>query len=188
MKRIVVFASGSGSNAENIYNKTQDKLEITGIFTNNPNAGVIERANRLGIPIFIFKKSELTNLESNLYNNLNAVGFDLVVLAGFLLKIPDELIEYSNNRIINIHPSLLPKYGGKGMYGDNVHRAVLANQEHESGITVHWVNNEYDKGNIISQHSTRVFPEDNIDTLASRIHDLEYEYFPKTIIHLLSEL
>lgn len=188
MKKIAVFASGSGSNAENIFNKTSNQLEITGIFTNNPKAGVIERANRLGIPIFIFKKSELTEPSSDLYKNLKNVGFDLIVLAGFLLKIPDELIQYSNNRIINIHPSLLPKYGGKGMYGDNVHRAVIENNEVESGITIHWVNNEYDKGNIISQHQTKVFVDDDIKSLSSRIHDLEYEYFPKTILHLLSEL
>ena len=188
MKRIVIFASGSGSNAENIFIKTRNELEITGIFTNNPNAGVIERANRLGIPIFIFTKRELLDLDSNLYKNLDSVGFDLIVLAGFLLKIPDQLIKYSNNGIINIHPSLLPKYGGKGMYGENVHRAVIENQENESGVTIHWVNNEYDKGNIISQHSTPVFQEDTIETLSTRIHDLEYEFFPKTIIHLLSEL
>ncbi len=186
MKKIVIFASGSGSNAENIFNKTKDKIEITGIFTNNPNAGVIDRANRLKIPVFIFQKNELTDINSILYSTLSTIGYDLIVLAGFLLKIPDELIQFSNNRIINIHPSLLPKYGGKGMYGDNVHNAVIHNKESESGITIHWVNNEYDKGAIINQYKIIVTPEDSVETLSIRIHKLEYEYFPKTIIHLLT--
>ena len=186
MKKIVIFASGSGSNAENIFNKTKDKIEISGIFTNNPNAGVIDRANRLGIPIISFQKSELTDKNSNLYSALSSIGYDLIVLAGFLLKIPEELIQFSNNRIINIHPSLLPKFGGKGMYGDNVHNAVIQNKESESGITIHWVNNEYDKGAIINQYKTTVTTDDTVETLSSRIHELEYEYFPKTIIHLLT--
>jgi len=188
MKRVVIFASGSGSNAENIFNQTKEKITITGIFTNKTTAGVIDRANRLGIPVFTFTKNELNEVNSRLYKKLSSVGFDLIVLAGFLLKVPNELIKFSNNRIINIHPSLLPKYGGKGMYGNNVHRAVIENQEGESGITIHWVNGEYDEGNIICQHRTSVFPDDNIESLSSRIHELEYQYFPKTIINLLSEL
>ncbi len=145
MTRIAIFASGSGSNAENIFNyfKENDGVEISMILTNNPNAFVIERANKLNLSCHIFSKTEFLTKDS-IVNLLTTAKIDLIVLAGFLLKIPENLIKAYPNKIINIHPALLPKFGGKGMYGDNVHKAVVANHEKESGITIHYVNENYD--------------------------------------------
>jgi len=188
MIRIAIFASGSGSNAENIYNyfKDNNSVEISLILTNNSKAFVIERAQNLAVKSHIFSKSDFSNTNSVL-SILEENKIDLVVLAGFLLKIPENLIKAYPNKIVNIHPALLPKYGGKGMYGDNVHKAVVAANETESGITIHFVNENYDEGKIIFQAKCPVLENDTFETVASKIHALEYEHFPKIIDTLIKE-
>ena len=151
---------------------------------NNPQAGVLQRAKRLEIPSLVFNRQAFYNSEVIL-NILKNYQPDLIVLAGFLWKVPPYLTETNPDKIINIHPSLLPKYGGKGMYGIRVHQAVIDHHETESGITIHYVNEHYDEGNIIFQAKTTVLPTDTPETLAEKIHSLEYQYFPKTIEKLL---
>lgn len=182
MKKIVIFASGSGSNAERIYEYFTDnqEVEVSLILSNNPQAGVLDRAKRLKIPYIVFDRISFykTDFIKNLIKEINP---DAIILAGFLWKFPENIIIDFPNKIINIHPSLLPKYGGKGMYGMNVHRAVIENAENQSGITIHFVNEHYDEGKIIAQYRTEILPEDTAETLAQKIHLLEYEHFPKTI-------
>ncbi|MBL4668508.1 MAG: phosphoribosylglycinamide formyltransferase [Flavobacteriales bacterium] len=186
MTRIAIFASGSGSNAENTTNyfNKNSTVEVSLILTNNPNAFVIERAKKLGIQSLVFTKSDFLE-NGTILQKLKENKINLVVLAGFLLKIPENLIKEFPNKIINIHPALLPKYGGKGMYGNNVHKAVVKNKESESGITIHYVNEHYDEGEIIFQAKCPVLPTDNHSDVASKIHKLEYEHFPKTIDFIL---
>ncbi len=187
MKNIVIFASGSGSNAENIYNyiKDNNEINISLIVTNNKNAYVIERAKKLNIPCEIITKLQFKDRDFVL-NILKKYNTDLIVLAGFLLLIPEYLInEY---KIINIHPALLPNYGGKGMYGDNVHKAVIENKENESGITIHFVNNKYDDGKIIFQAKCKILQQDTFETLAEKIHTLEYKHFPHVIVEVANTL
>lgn len=185
-KRIAIFASGSGSNAENIYNyfKGNSELEISLILTNNAEAKVIERATRLNIAIEIFDRNTFYQT-TKIVDLLKNKQIDLVVLAGFLWLIPEQLVKAFPDKIINIHPALLPKYGGKGMYGDKVHETVIANHEKESGITIHFVNERYDEGNIIFQAKCEVLPTDNSSDLAQKIHSLEYQHFPVVIARLL---
>jgi phosphoribosylglycinamide formyltransferase-1 len=187
MKHIVIFASGSGSNAEVIINNLHgSSLIVDRIYCNNPKAGVIERAERHQIPVCLISKEDWINQnESNWYETLQNDRPDLIVLAGFLWKIPAFLIEYFPKKIINLHPSLLPKYGGKGMYGMNVHQAVLDNNEITTGITIHFVNSEYDEGGIIFQAEMYVSPSKTADSIAQRIHVLEHEHFSKVIMSLL---
>lgn len=184
MKKIAIFASGSGSNAENIANyfKGNENLNIECIYSNKPDAYVLERAKKLHIPTFVFSRDEFYNSESVL-NSLKGYGVDVVVLAGFLWLIPQNIID--NFPVINIHPALLPKYGGKGMYGQKVHEAVVANGEKESGITIHYVNSKYDEGQVIFQAKCPVLPSDTSDEVASKVHELEYSYFPKVIEDIL---
>jgi phosphoribosylglycinamide formyltransferase-1 len=185
MKKIVVFASGSGTNAENIikYFKGSAIGEVVGVYTNNANAGVIDRAKNNAVPVTIFTKSEL--YESELLQNINAIQPDLIVLAGFLLKFPDAIIEAYPDKIINIHPALLPKYGGKGMYGMHVHRAIVENKEKETGITIHYVNENYDEGATIFQKQVTVLGTDTPEIVAEKIHELEQKYFPGVVEDLL---
>lgn len=186
IKRIAIFASGSGSNAENIYNyfKKNSVIKISLILTNNPNAKVIERAERLGVEYIVFDR--IGFYESHkIIELLSAEKIDLIVLAGFLWMIPADLIKAFPNKIVNIHPALLPKYGGKGMYGDKIHQAVIENKETESGITIHLVNENYDEGKIIFQAKCSILPTDKSEDLAKKIHALEYEHFPKVIEKLL---
>ena len=187
MKKIVIFASGSGTNAENIYNYFQNykDISIDSIFTNNPKAGVIERAERLKIPCYVFNRDDFVKTDVVL-NRLNESSPDLIVLAGFLWLVPEKIIDAFENKIINIHPALLPKFGGKGMYGDRVHEAVIEADEKESGITIHWVNKHYDEGKTIVQEKVLIEKGETPDSLAEKIHDLEYEYFPKAIHDLLN--
>jgi len=187
MKKIVIFASGSGTNAENImqYFENKDIATVVAVFTNNPNAKVIERAKNFQVPSEIFSKEELS--ESKVLQKLNCFAPDLIVLAGFLLKLPKSMIESYPNTIINIHPALLPKYGGKGMYGMNVHQAVVENQEKETGITIHFVNENYDEGNIIFQKAVPLTATDSPKTVAEKIHKLEQENFPKVIDKLIND-
>jgi phosphoribosylglycinamide formyltransferase-1 len=186
MNKIVIFASGSGTNAENIiqYFKTKDVATIAAVFTNNPIAKVIERADNLQVSTEIFSKAEL--FESKVLQKLNAIQPDLIVLAGFLLKLPPAIVEAYPNKIINIHPALLPKYGGKGMYGMNVHKAVVENKEKETGITIHFVNENYDEGNIIFQKKVALLLSDTPEVVAEKIHELEQKYFPRVIEKLLT--
>ena len=187
MANVVLFASGSGSNVENIvtFFKNDNSVNITHILTNNPDAYVIERANKLGIPFKVFTRRELK--DNTILDFLNNNKTDLIVLAGFLWLMPPDIINAFRNRIINIHPALLPKYGGKGMYGNRVHEAVIKNKEKESGITIHYVNENYDEGNIIFQAKCEVLPQDSPDDVAQKVHKLEYEYYPRIIKKLLEQ-
>ncbi|NQW36796.1 MAG: phosphoribosylglycinamide formyltransferase [Flavobacteriales bacterium] len=185
MKHLVIFASGSGSNAENIANyfEANNNVKIDLIATNKADAGVIERAKRLNTPFTIFNKTEL--MAGDLLKIEAVKKADLIILAGFLLKIPSHLIAAFPQKIINIHPALLPKYGGKGMFGDFVHQSVIENNEKESGITIHYVNENYDEGTTIFQKSFPLDADETAESLAQKIHKLEYQYFPKVIDQLL---
>jgi len=187
MKKIVLFASGSGSNAENIIKHFKETkiAEVVSVFTNNPNAKVIERAKNHQIPVEIFSKNEL--LERNVLQKIQKIDPDLIVLAGFLLKFPENIIELYPNKIINIHPALLPNYGGKGMYGIHIHRAIVNNKEKETGISIHYVNEHYDEGAIIFQANVALTDQDTPETVAEKIHELEQKHFPEIIQRLLSE-
>jgi len=182
METLGVFASGSGSNAENIIKYFQNKpgIRVSCICTNNPDAFVIQRAKSLHIPLLVFSREDFYHTEK-VVNYLNENKITWIVLAGFLWLVPGYLIDRFPNRIINIHPALLPKYGGKGMYGQHVHKAVIDNGETFSGITIHYVNHEYDRGSIIFQAQCLVEADDTPDSLAERVHRLEYEHFPVVI-------
>ena len=183
---ILIFASGNGSNAENIITYFQNKaIDINWmIITNNSNAGVIQRSIKMGIPFLVFNKKDF--YENMFLKKISLINPKLIILAGFLLKIPENLIKKFNNKIINIHPSLLPKYGGKGMYGMNVHNEVIKNREAESGISIHYVNNQYEKGKIIFQKSTKIIYPSNAENLSKKIHELEMKYFPEIIEKLIN--
>jgi len=185
LKKIIIFASGSGSNAEKIADYFKDKniLQITRIYCNNPEAGVIERAERLHIPCRVFSREEYKS--GQILQEMLLDAPDLVVLAGFLWLIPAAFVEAFPNQIINLHPALLPKYGGKGMYGHFVHDAVVANKEKESGITIHYVNEHYDEGNVIFQSSFEVLPKDTAEDVAKKGQVLEHRDFPQVIEKLL---
>tara|TARA_R110000868_G_scaffold31152_1_gene114323 strand:+ start:138 stop:701 length:564 start_codon:yes stop_codon:yes gene_type:complete len=187
MKKIVVFASGSGTNAENIikYFKENESGTVVAVFTNNSKAMVVERASKYEVPTEVFSKEDL--FEGKVLQKITAIQPDLIVLAGFLLKFPENIIHAYPNKIINIHPALLPKYGGKGMYGMNVHRAVVENRESETGITIHYVNEHYDEGGIIFQKKVTVLGTDTSEVVAEKIHDLEQRYFPEVIVDLLKK-
>lgn len=185
MKRIVIFASGSGSNAENIikyFNSTKTAI-VTHVLSNNQRAKVFDRCERLNIDASLFDKESFTK-DDTVLNFLQAEA-DIIVLAGFLWRIPSKIVEAFPNKIINIHPALLPKYGGKGMYGMNVHNAVKENNETETGVTIHYVNENYDEGAIISQVKTSISSEDTPETIAQKVHELEYEHFPKVIEEII---
>ena len=180
--RIALFASGSGSNAENIvhYFSHNPGFSFPLIISNKPDAFIHSRAKQLNIPSFTFSREDFTDGEKIL-SLLELYNIDCIVLAGFLLKIPQSLILAFPQKIINIHPALLPKHGGKGMYGMKVHQAVSETGDTESGITIHYVNANYDEGSIIFQTTCPVFPSDTPETIAEKVHALEYEYFPKVI-------
>jgi len=186
MKKIAIFASGSGSNAENIarYFDGKNKVEIVLILANKPDAYVLERARNLNIPSFVFTKKEMDN-SSVVLDALKSSGAEWIVLAGFLLKVPQNLLAAFPNRIVNIHPALLPRFGGKGMYGDRVHQSVVESGEKESGITIHFVNEHYDEGAVIFQARCEVLPTDTADDVASKVHALEYAHFPQVIEQLI---
>lgn len=186
MYKIAIFASGSGSNAENIvlYFKDKPIAEVGLILANKADAFVLERAKKIGVESAVFSSEQLKSGE--LVDLLKDKGIDFIVLAGFLLKIPENLIAAFPNKIINIHPALLPKYGGKGMYGDAVHKAVVANREKESGITIHYVNEHYDEGAIIFQAKCKISETDSYEDVANKIHQLEYEHFPRAIEGVLA--
>ncbi|MVM40257.1 phosphoribosylglycinamide formyltransferase [Spirosoma sp. HMF3257] len=191
MKRIVLFASGSGSNAEKIaeYFADNTDVEISLIVSNNPKAGVIERARRgfgqrLHIPVLLFDRTTFYNT-SRITQLLLNQNIDLIVLAGFMWLMPSELVRAFPNKIINIHPALLPKFGGKGMYGHFVHEAVVAARETESGITIHYVNEHYDEGQIIFQARCPVATTDTPDDVARNVQVLEHEHYPRVVAEML---
>jgi phosphoribosylglycinamide formyltransferase 1 len=185
MKRLAILASGSGSNAEKIMEHFQgsSKAQIALIASNKADAFVLERAKKFGVPIFTFTRKEME--AGILLAKLREEKIDWVILAGFLLKIPVELIRAFPDRMVNIHPALLPNYGGKGMYGHHVHEAVKAAGDTESGITIHLVNEHYDEGKIVFQAATSITPEDTPDTIAQKVHALEHRYFPEVIESLI---
>jgi len=188
MTRIAVFASGNGTNAENlIRNLTCGKVVL--LLCNKPGAYVLQRARQNDVPTMVFSREELEDPdhESNLTGILKAHKIDFIILAGFLWKIPEHLIRAWPGKILNIHPALLPKYGGPGMYGDRVHKAVLQNREKESGITIHIVDPLYDHGRIIFQATCPVTASDTPETLAAKIHDLEQFHFPKVADRYISQ-
>ncbi|OAB80318.1 phosphoribosylglycinamide formyltransferase [Cochleicola gelatinilyticus] len=188
-KRIVIFASGSGTNTQNViqYFQQSELAEVVHVLTNKKSAKVLDRAENLNIPTSVFNKEDLIS-EDGVLALLTTLHPDLIVLAGFLLKIPGTLLKAFPKRILNIHPALLPKYGGKGMYGMYVHEAVVANKETETGITIHFVNEHYDEGAIIFQQSVSLSKEDTPQDVAAKIHALEYEWFPKIIEKVLLEM
>ena len=182
MKKIAIFASGSGSNAENIiqYFAQKPQFCVKSVFCNVPDAYVLERAKKYRIPSFVFNREEFRNPDK-VFRQLQEQEIDFIVLAGFLWLMPSFITAAWPNKIVNIHPALLPAYGGKGMYGHHVHEAVIAAGEKESGITIHYVNDHYDQGAIIFQPKCPVLPTDTPDDLAARVHELEYRYFPQII-------
>jgi phosphoribosylglycinamide formyltransferase-1 len=185
MKKIVIFASGSGTNAENIiqYFAAGETGTVVAVFTNNANAKVIERAKKHDVSSVVFSKNEL--FESEILQKINTLQPDLIVLAGFLLKFPENIIAAYPDKIVNIHPALLPKYGGKGMYGMHIHRAIVENKETETGITIHYVNENYDEGGIIFQEKVVLTETDTAEDVAEKIHALEQKHFPEVIHRLL---
>jgi phosphoribosylglycinamide formyltransferase-1 len=188
MRSIAIFASGSGSNAENINSWfVGSKLaKVSLILSDNPNAFVLERAKRLGIEHIVFTSTSLR--DGKVLMELQSRGIDFVVLAGFLRLIPQNIVEAYRGRIINIHPALLPKFGGKGMYGNKVHEAVVLADEKETGSTIHYVNEHYDKGDIVFQARCAIESTDTPQTVAAKVHELEYKHFPKVIETLVKQL
>jgi phosphoribosylglycinamide formyltransferase 1 len=186
LKNLAIFASGSGSNAERIveYFQNSATVNIKLFLTNNPQAGVIERAKRLNISIRVFDRQEFKS--ETIVDLLKENKIDWVILAGFLWLIPKNLVEVFPSKIVNIHPALLPKFGGKGMYGHFVHEAVVANKETESGITIHLVNEHYDEGTVVFQASFPVSPEDTPEDVARKVQALEHKHFPKIIAQLIT--
>ncbi len=182
MINIAIFASGSGSNAQKIaeYFSESKDIKVKLIASNNPKAFVLERAKNLNIPSFVFDRATFYH-STDLLNALKAHQIDFIVLAGFMWLVPTYLVAAFPNKMVNIHPALLPKYGGKGMYGDFVHEAVAEAGEQESGITIHYVNEHYDEGNIIFQAKCQLSPSDTPQTIAEKVHALEYQYYPEVI-------
>ncbi len=185
--KIVIFASGSGSNAENIVNHFKVKdTTIAAIFCNVAGAGVIQRAERLGIPIVLFNRAEWISGD-RIDGLLQEINPDLIVLAGFLWMFPQRLL-LQFPHVVNVHPALLPKFGGKGMYGMKVHETVVAARENETGITIHWVNEHYDEGAIIFQAKCEVLATDTAQDVADKIHQLEGENFPRIVEEVLKDI
>jgi phosphoribosylglycinamide formyltransferase 1 len=189
MRNIAIFASGTGTNAENIirYFSNRKTAEVSLVLSNRREAYVLKRAATLNVRSVFFDHKDLYEKEK-VSRYLSMYKIDFIVLAGFLWLIPENILNLYEKRIINIHPALLPKYGGKGMYGERVHETVIANHEKESGITIHYVNKHYDEGDIIFQARCIVTPEDTADSLAARVHELEYRHFPVIIEELVGKL
>lgn len=189
MRKIAIFASGSGTNAENIikYFSTRNTAKVTLVLSNRHEAYVLQRAATLNVKSVFFDRDGFY-ASGKVLDYLMGSEIDMIVLAGFLWLVPGDILEAFEGRIINIHPALLPGYGGKGMYGEKVHRAVIANHDSESGISIHYVNRNYDEGDIIFQARCKVEPSDTAETLASKVHALEYKHFPEVIEELISKL
>jgi formyltetrahydrofolate-dependent phosphoribosylglycinamide formyltransferase len=185
---IAIFASGAGTNANNIIQhfKNSEHIKVALVICNKPNAGVVRIAAQNNIPLLLIEKERFFNGDGYIHE-LHNYHINFIVLAGFLWKMPTLLIRSFSNKIINIHPALLPKYGGKGMYGVAVHQQVLLDKNKESGITIHYVDEHYDSGDIIFQDSCPVYENDTAETLAQRVHELEYEHYPRVIEKLVLE-
>lgn len=189
IKKIAIFASGSGTNFQRIteYFKDNAGIKVDILIVNKKNAFAIERAKNLGIEYIYYNREDFYN-SNKVLNTLKEREIDFIILAGFLWLMPENILKQYPNKIINIHPALLPKYGGKGMYGHNVHEAVVANKEKETGITIHFVNQHYDEGEIIFQAKCQVLPEDDADMVAAKIHLLEQEHFPVVIEKVVNSI
>ena len=186
MKKILLFASGTGSNVENIIQhfKNHHDIIVVGVYTNNPNAKVLDKAKKHNVTTLIFNREQLT--EGFVLDKIEEIKPDLIVLAGFLWKMPESIVKAYPNKIINIHPALLPKYGGKGMYGIKVHQTVLDNKEKLTGITIHYVNEHYDEGEFIFQQKVAIEDCKTPEEVADKIQELEHKHFPKIIEKLLT--
>jgi phosphoribosylglycinamide formyltransferase-1 len=186
MKHIVVFASGNGSNALNLIQhfRKGNKARVVAVFCNNPEAGIIEKAKAEGVPVVLFDRTQFREAGA-LDEQLAAYKPDIIALAGFLWLFPARLVQQYANRIVNIHPALLPAYGGKGMFGDHVHRAVLTNKETRHGVSVHLVNEHYDEGQILLQESFDIGPDDTLESIKQRIHEIEFRLFPAALEGML---
>ena len=189
MKKISVFASGDGTNAENICNYFTNNKNVSVVLlaTNKKDSFVVKRIKKFNVPVFCFSKTELNNTDV-VWKKLLECSVDLIVLSGFLLKIPENLVSLFPNKIINIHPSLLPKFGGRGMYGENVYRSVIEAKEIQSGITIHYVNNNYDEGDIIFQKKFSVLKNETSESLSKKTRVLETRYFPVVIDKIINSL
>lgn len=187
-QNIVIFASGSGSNAINVckYFQNHPTISVSAIFCNNPNAGIIQKIKLFPIPLILFNKADFTD-EIGFTQKLNNYKPDVIALLGFLWKIPAYLVNYYPQKIVNLHPALLPNYGGKGMYGHFVHEAVKAANEVKTGITIHWVNSQYDEGEIIAQFECNLSKEDTVNSIAEKIHILEQLHVPEVIENVLKK-
>ena len=189
MKKIIIFASGTGTNAENIikyFSGSGKNVRIEAILTNNKNAGVLDKASKYNISAFCFNKTAFYHT-GHVLELLKSMQPHLIILAGFLWKVPEAVLHVFPEKIINIHPALLPRYGGKGMYGMHVHNAVVQHQEKETGITIHYVDKNYDEGAVIFQAKTRVLTTDTPRQLAEKVHRLEYKHYPEIIEKILDE-
>lgn len=187
MKHIAVFASGEGTNTQHLINHfNASSVNVRIILSNNPKANVLKRAEKHGIPTLLIERGAFYNGDNILTTLLNE-KIDLIVCAGFLWKIPDNLLRAFPDKIVNIHPALLPKFGGKGMYGSNVHKAVIEAGEKESGITIHYLNEHYDEGRVILQKKCEVASNETPESLAQKVHVLEHEWYPRTIQNLLTK-
>ena len=189
MKNIAIFASGSGTNAEQLFEKFRHhpRGRVVLLLTNNPRAGALVRAKKFNVSAHLFSKEDLRSVDPVL-QVLQEHDVDLIVLAGFLLKVPKRMIQAFPDRIVNIHPALLPAYGGKGMYGARVHEAVVAAGEPETGISIHYVNEHYDEGRLIRQARCPVAPDDTPDDVAAKVHQLEHKHYPEVVEELVRAL
>lgn len=189
MRNIAILASGSGTNAENLihYFSNRNSAQVSLVLSNKRQAMVLKRAEAHNIRTVFFEHKEFY-VTGKVLRYLTLYKIDFIVLAGFLWLVPENILEQYPGRIINIHPALLPAYGGKGMYGDIIHKTVIGNHDPESGITIHYVNKQYDKGDIIFQARCKVDPDETIDSLAAKVHALEYLHYPKVIEDLVVKL
>jgi phosphoribosylglycinamide formyltransferase-1 len=188
MKRIAIFGSGAGTNAGSIlkYFEESEVARVHLVLTNRKDAGIVDRARDYGVPVVIFNKEQLESGE--VLERLDGHKIDFIALAGFLWKIPDHIIEEYEDLILNIHPALLPDYGGEGMYGMNVHRAVVENEEEETGISIHYVTEDYDDGEIVFQDTVEIDPDDSPEEVAGKVQELEHRHYPAVIEWVLTEL
>lgn len=188
MKNIAVFASGSGTNAENItkYFEDSELARVSLIFCNRKEAGVVGKAHKMGVRCIIFNKWQLN--DGFVLGKLREAKIDFIVLAGFLMKVPAEIVSGYEDRVVNIHPALLPEYGGEGMYGMRVHEAVVENEEEETGITIHYVSDEYDHGEILFQETVEVDYEDTPEDVQYKVQQLEHKHYPEVIEYLIKDL
>lgn len=187
MTKLALFASGTGSNVFNIltYFKGREDVDVVAVLSNNPNAGALQHAKKFGVDTFVFDKS---TFQSEVMDFLTKKNVDVIILAGFLWLIPEVLVKKYEGKILNVHPALLPDYGGRGMYGMRVHKAVIENKEKKSGITIHKVNEKYDEGDIVAQYTCEIDNSDTPESLALKIHGLEKAHFPETIDQFIQHL